>query len=168
MVAIATIATHDLRPTLHTALESRNGRSTHRTHGQPGCTTKPPDGRMYAALRRGRLTWPDPSDLARRDDLAQALWNDGARLVGPLNRRRFTTKASRVAGLPRFPPARAAQWAGIGPRKRGRLPRLSAQPMRCFANPTRSCRRVWHRKRNLALGLREGMCVPWSQITRLR
>jgi NAD(P)-dependent dehydrogenase (short-subunit alcohol dehydrogenase family) len=42
----------------------------------------PPDGRLYAALRRGRLTWPDPSELARSDDLAQALWTDSARLVG--------------------------------------------------------------------------------------
>jgi NAD(P)-dependent dehydrogenase (short-subunit alcohol dehydrogenase family) len=40
------------------------------------------DGRTYAALRRGRLTWPDPSELARRDDLARALWDDSARLVG--------------------------------------------------------------------------------------
>lgn len=42
----------------------------------------PPDGRTYAALRRGRLTWPEPSELARRDDLAKALWNDSARLAG--------------------------------------------------------------------------------------
>ncbi|XVQ16215.1 SDR family NAD(P)-dependent oxidoreductase [Spirillospora sp. CA-255316] len=42
----------------------------------------PPDGRTYAALRRARLTWPDPSELARRDDLTQALWNDSAELVG--------------------------------------------------------------------------------------
>jgi NAD(P)-dependent dehydrogenase (short-subunit alcohol dehydrogenase family) len=42
----------------------------------------PPDGRTYAALRRARLTWPDPSELARRDDLAKALWTDSARLVG--------------------------------------------------------------------------------------
>ena len=42
----------------------------------------PPNGRTYAALRRAQLTWPDPSELARRDELAQALWNDGARLVG--------------------------------------------------------------------------------------
>ena len=42
----------------------------------------PPNGRTYAALRRGQLTWPDPSELARRDNLAQALWNDSARLVG--------------------------------------------------------------------------------------
>ncbi|WP_129667154.1 SDR family NAD(P)-dependent oxidoreductase [Phytoactinopolyspora endophytica] len=44
--------------------------------------TMPPEGQTYAALRRGRLTWPDPSALARRDDLAQALWHDSARLVG--------------------------------------------------------------------------------------
>lgn len=42
----------------------------------------PPNGRIYAALRRGQLTWPEPSELARRDDLAQALWSDSARLVG--------------------------------------------------------------------------------------
>ncbi|MPZ24884.1 MAG: SDR family NAD(P)-dependent oxidoreductase [Micromonosporaceae bacterium] len=42
----------------------------------------PPTGRTYAALRRGRLTWPDPSELARQGELAQALWNDSARLVG--------------------------------------------------------------------------------------
>jgi NAD(P)-dependent dehydrogenase (short-subunit alcohol dehydrogenase family) len=41
-----------------------------------------PNGRTYAALRRAQLTWPDPSELARRDDLARALWNDSARLVG--------------------------------------------------------------------------------------
>lgn len=42
----------------------------------------PPDGRIYAALRRAKLTWPDPSNLARRDEPARALWNDSARLVG--------------------------------------------------------------------------------------
>lgn len=45
-------------------------------------TVTPPQGRTYAALRRGQLTWPDPSALARRDDLAHALWTDSARLVG--------------------------------------------------------------------------------------
>lgn len=43
---------------------------------------RPPNGRTYAALRRARLTWPDPSELARKDEPAQALWNDSARLVG--------------------------------------------------------------------------------------
>lgn len=42
----------------------------------------PPAGCIYAALRRGRLTWPEPSELARRNGLAEALWNDSARLVG--------------------------------------------------------------------------------------
>lgn len=42
----------------------------------------PPNGHTYAALRRGYLTWIDPSELARSDKHAQALWNDSARLVG--------------------------------------------------------------------------------------
>ena len=42
----------------------------------------PPAGRTYAALRRGELTWPDPSELARRDDLMHTLWRDSAELVG--------------------------------------------------------------------------------------
>lgn len=42
----------------------------------------PPDGQVYVALRRGRLTFPEPSELARRDDLATALWQDSAELVG--------------------------------------------------------------------------------------
>ena len=41
----------------------------------------PANGRHYAALRRGRLTWPEASELARNDDLATALWTDSARLV---------------------------------------------------------------------------------------
>ncbi|MDA0635459.1 SDR family NAD(P)-dependent oxidoreductase [Nonomuraea sp. MCN248] len=38
--------------------------------------------RTYASLRRARLTWPDPSELARGDEPAQALWRDSAELVG--------------------------------------------------------------------------------------
>ncbi|MBZ2199708.1 SDR family NAD(P)-dependent oxidoreductase [Occultella gossypii] len=41
-----------------------------------------PDERGYAALRSGHLTWIDPSSLAVRDDLAEALWADSAQLVG--------------------------------------------------------------------------------------
>ena len=41
-----------------------------------------PDGRIYASLVKRRLTWPEPSDLALRDDLMNALWSDSARLVG--------------------------------------------------------------------------------------
>ncbi len=43
---------------------------------------QPPAERVYAALRRGRLTWPDPSELARRDEVMVALWRDSAALVG--------------------------------------------------------------------------------------
>jgi NAD(P)-dependent dehydrogenase (short-subunit alcohol dehydrogenase family) len=43
---------------------------------------RPPAGRTYAALRRGELTWPDPSELACRDELMHALWRDSATLVG--------------------------------------------------------------------------------------
>jgi NAD(P)-dependent dehydrogenase (short-subunit alcohol dehydrogenase family) len=42
----------------------------------------PPTGRTCASLRRGQLSWPDLSELARRDGVAQALWNDSARLAG--------------------------------------------------------------------------------------
>ncbi|PSL00059.1 short subunit dehydrogenase [Murinocardiopsis flavida] len=45
-------------------------------------TSAPPGGRTYAALRAGRLTLPDPSAPARRDDLADALWCTDARLAG--------------------------------------------------------------------------------------
>lgn len=41
-----------------------------------------PEGRTYAALRRGRLAWPEPSEAARRDEVARALWDDSAKLVG--------------------------------------------------------------------------------------
>ncbi|WP_280267112.1 SDR family NAD(P)-dependent oxidoreductase [Nocardia wallacei] len=43
--------------------------------------TTPPPGHTYAALRRGHLTWIDPSDLARKPEVAQALWTDSANLV---------------------------------------------------------------------------------------
>lgn len=43
---------------------------------------RPTDGHAYAALRRSRLTWTSPSELARSAAAAQALWNDSARLVG--------------------------------------------------------------------------------------
>jgi NAD(P)-dependent dehydrogenase (short-subunit alcohol dehydrogenase family) len=43
---------------------------------------RPRAGAIHAALRRGRLTWPAPSDLALRDDLAANLWHDSGMLVG--------------------------------------------------------------------------------------
>jgi NAD(P)-dependent dehydrogenase (short-subunit alcohol dehydrogenase family) len=44
-------------------------------------TVRPPAGRVYVALRRGRVTFPDLSELAARDDLAARLWQDSATLV---------------------------------------------------------------------------------------
>jgi NAD(P)-dependent dehydrogenase (short-subunit alcohol dehydrogenase family) len=46
------------------------------------CQIRPPSGRIYAALRGGVITWPDPSELARRDDIRDALWRDSSELVG--------------------------------------------------------------------------------------
>ena len=42
----------------------------------------PPAGQVYVSLERGEVTWPDPSTLARRDDVAQQLWRDSAQLAG--------------------------------------------------------------------------------------
>lgn len=44
-------------------------------------TAQAAEGRTYAALRRGVLTWPDPSALARNDVLAAQLWADSEELV---------------------------------------------------------------------------------------
>ncbi len=45
-------------------------------------TASAPAGRTYAALRKGKLTWPDSSDFARDDQAVRQLWDDSARLVG--------------------------------------------------------------------------------------
>lgn len=42
----------------------------------------PPAGRTYAALRRGQVTWPEPSLLAQDETARAALWRDSAELVG--------------------------------------------------------------------------------------
>jgi NAD(P)-dependent dehydrogenase (short-subunit alcohol dehydrogenase family) len=42
----------------------------------------PPTGRLYASQIGRRLTWPDPSDLARDDAVMAKLWRDSAVLVG--------------------------------------------------------------------------------------
>lgn len=44
-------------------------------------TTLPPDGRVYASLRRGIITWPDPSELARDDIVRDRLWADSLNLL---------------------------------------------------------------------------------------
>jgi NAD(P)-dependent dehydrogenase (short-subunit alcohol dehydrogenase family) len=45
-------------------------------------TEVPPPGRVYASLRKGKLTWPDPSELARDAAAAAKLWADSAVLTG--------------------------------------------------------------------------------------
>ncbi|WP_297842605.1 SDR family NAD(P)-dependent oxidoreductase [Pseudomonas sp.] len=42
----------------------------------------PPTGHLYASLVRGKLTWPEPSELGLREDVAQQLWRDSAVLTG--------------------------------------------------------------------------------------
>jgi NAD(P)-dependent dehydrogenase (short-subunit alcohol dehydrogenase family) len=45
-------------------------------------TIVPPNGRIYASLVKGRLTWPDPSDLAQSDTAMRGLWMESAQMVG--------------------------------------------------------------------------------------
>jgi NAD(P)-dependent dehydrogenase (short-subunit alcohol dehydrogenase family) len=45
-------------------------------------TVRPPDGRIYASLVRGEITFPDPSELARSDEARDRLWRESAALVG--------------------------------------------------------------------------------------
>lgn len=40
------------------------------------------DRASVCVLVRGELTWPEPSELARREDIAQQLWRDSAELTG--------------------------------------------------------------------------------------
>lgn len=41
-----------------------------------------PEDRFYAALRKGKITWPSPSELALNDQVMEKLWKDSAKLVG--------------------------------------------------------------------------------------
>src|ERR1700730_11291383 len=43
-------------------------------------------GRIYASLVKHRVTWPEPSELARPDDVMKALWRASAVMVGSPNR----------------------------------------------------------------------------------
>ena len=45
-------------------------------------TIVPPTGRIYASLVKGKLTWPDPSDLAQSDTAMRGLWVESAQMVG--------------------------------------------------------------------------------------
>jgi len=42
----------------------------------------PPSGRVYASHVRGRITFPDPSQLAQSDDARDLLWRESAAMVG--------------------------------------------------------------------------------------
>jgi NAD(P)-dependent dehydrogenase (short-subunit alcohol dehydrogenase family) len=42
----------------------------------------PPPGRVYASLNNRKLEWPDPSELAQRDDVVRHFWRESARIVG--------------------------------------------------------------------------------------
>jgi hypothetical protein len=37
---------------------------------------------MYASLVKGKLTWPDPSELAQSDAARRGLWVESAQMVG--------------------------------------------------------------------------------------
>lgn len=43
---------------------------------------RPPPGQVYAALRKGQLGWPVPSELARNDAACAKLWAESAELCG--------------------------------------------------------------------------------------
>jgi NAD(P)-dependent dehydrogenase (short-subunit alcohol dehydrogenase family) len=45
-------------------------------------TIVPPTGRVYASLVKGRLTWPDPSELAQSDTAMKGLWVESAHMLG--------------------------------------------------------------------------------------
>ncbi|MBB6144470.1 NAD(P)-dependent dehydrogenase (short-subunit alcohol dehydrogenase family) [Silvibacterium bohemicum] len=45
-------------------------------------TTVPPSGRIYASLVKGKLTWPDPSELAQSDTAMRGLWVESAQMLG--------------------------------------------------------------------------------------
>jgi NAD(P)-dependent dehydrogenase (short-subunit alcohol dehydrogenase family) len=47
-------------------------------------TSVPPTSRIYASLVKGKLTWPDPSELAQSDTAMKELWVDSAHMVGML------------------------------------------------------------------------------------
>jgi NAD(P)-dependent dehydrogenase (short-subunit alcohol dehydrogenase family) len=45
-------------------------------------TIVPPSGRIYASLVKGKLTWPDTSELAQSDTAMRGLWVESAQMVG--------------------------------------------------------------------------------------
>ena len=62
-------------------------------------TIVPPTGRIYASLVKGRLTWPDPSELAQSDTAMKALWVESAHMVGlPKQAEEANLLADRTVG----------------------------------------------------------------------
>ena len=47
-------------------------------------TIMAPSGRIYASLVKGKLTWPDPSELAQSNTAMRELWVESAHMVGLL------------------------------------------------------------------------------------
>jgi len=45
-------------------------------------TEVPPGSQVYASLRKGKLTWPEPSELARDEGATAKMWADSAVLTG--------------------------------------------------------------------------------------
>ena len=45
-------------------------------------TITPPTGSIYASLVKGKVTWPDPSELAQSDTAMKELWVQSAYMVG--------------------------------------------------------------------------------------
>jgi NAD(P)-dependent dehydrogenase (short-subunit alcohol dehydrogenase family) len=45
-------------------------------------TIVPPANRIYASLVKGKLTWPDPSELAQSDTAMKELWVESAQMIG--------------------------------------------------------------------------------------
>ncbi len=45
-------------------------------------TATPPHGRIYISLVKGKLTFPDPSELARSRDVQDRLWRESAIMAG--------------------------------------------------------------------------------------
>jgi hypothetical protein len=41
-----------------------------------------PTGRIYASLVKGKITFPDPSQLAQSNDAKDLLWRESATMVG--------------------------------------------------------------------------------------
>jgi hypothetical protein len=52
-----------------------------------------PAGRIYASLVKHRVTWPEPSELAHRDDVMKALWRASAVMVGSPNRNNWRRRS---------------------------------------------------------------------------